>query len=79
MAREDLLAKLQDIFVDVFDDEAIAITEDSSADDIEEWDSFMHISILAAVQTEFDIKFGVEEIAAMKNIHDMLDAIEGKL
>lgn len=79
MQKEELIKKLQEIFVDVFGDTNIEINENTNADDIEEWDSLTNISILAAVQDEFSVSFDIDEIVAMKTVGEMVEAIMGKL
>ena len=76
---DNLMKKLEVIFRDVFDDDSICLTESTNAKDIEEWDSLTHISILASVQDEIGVSFDMDEISAMKNVGDMMKAIEGKL
>ena len=49
MSREEVFVKLNEVFRDVFDDEEITVTDGTTADDIEEWDSLEHINLLAAV------------------------------
>lgn len=79
MGKDELRERLQEIFVDVFDDENITITDETCAEDIEGWDSLAHISILAAVQDEFKVSFDMDEIVAMKNVGEMIDAIRKKM
>lgn len=79
MNTEEIMRKLQDIFIDVFNDKDIYITEKTNAEDIEAWDSLKNISILAAVQDEFSVSFEIDEIVAMKNVGDIINAILGKL
>lgn len=79
MNTEEIMRKLQDIFIDVFNDKDIIITEKTNAEDIETWDSLKNISILAAVQDEFSVSFEIDEIVAMKNVGDIINAIMGKL
>jgi acyl carrier protein len=73
------LDKLQDIFRDIFDKETLVLTRDTSADDIEEWDSLAQINIIVACESEFGVKFDLKDIAALKDVGDMLDLIERKL
>lgn len=79
MERADIMKALEEIFQDVFGDESLTIQEHMNSSDIEEWDSLTHISILAAVQDEFHVSFNIDEITAMKNVGDMVTAIEEKL
>lgn len=79
MSREEILNKLQDIFFDVFGDETIKINEQTSAEDIEAWDSLTNISILASVQDVFSVSFNMDEIVTMNNVKQIVDAIMGKI
>ena len=78
MRREEIGKKLEEIFSDLFDEE-ISLSDQMSPADIEEWDSLMQISILAAVQDEFDVSFEIDEIVAMKNVGDIVAAIREKI
>ena len=78
MRREEIVKKLEEIFSDLFDEE-FSLSDQMSPADIEEWDSLMQISILAAVQDEFDVSFEIDEIVAMKNVGDIVAAIREKI
>lgn len=78
MKKEEIIKKLEEIFSDLFDEE-MSLDEKTSPVDIDEWDSLMQISILAAVQDEFDVSFEIDEIVAMKNVGDIISAIEEKM
>ena len=64
---------------DVFDDESITVTEATTADDIEEWDSLEHINLLAAVEQEFGMKFNMGQVVSMKNVGEMADIIMSQI
>lgn len=79
MTREDILVKINEIFWDVFDDESLEIVESTNADDIEDWDSLTHISLIEAVESEFDFKFAMKDVVGMKNVGEMIDIIEREM
>lgn len=76
MNKDEILAKLQDVFRDCFDDEDIVLTRETSAPDIDGWDSLMHMVLIGAVEDEFKTKFKMKDILAMKNVGDFVDLIE---
>ena len=76
MSREELFVTLNKVFRDVFDDENIVVTENTTADDIEDWDSLEHINLLAAIEQEFGMKFSMGQVVTMKNVGEMADIIE---
>lgn len=75
MNREDVLAKLTEVFRDVFDDEEIELSDKTTADDIEAWDSLEHISLIAAVEKAFKMRFTMREVSGMKNVGEMVDIL----
>ena len=79
MAANEVLTKIKDVMTDVFDVDDIDVTENTSADDIEEWDSLSHIRFIITLERVFKIKFLNEEIAGLKNIGDLARTIEKKL
>lgn len=76
MDRKAIYEKLTEVFVDVFDDEDIVISDTTTAADIEEWDSLTHISLIASVEDEFNIKFDMKSIQGLKNVGEMVNIIE---
>lgn len=79
MSREEVFETLNEVFRDVFDDETITVDDDTTADDIEDWDSLEHINLMAAVESEFGIKFSMGQIMTMKNVGEMADIILQKI
>ncbi|WP_324283369.1 acyl carrier protein [Fusobacterium polymorphum] len=70
--------RLQEIFRDIFDDEKLIITEEMSANDIEDWDSLAQINLIIAIEKEFKVKFRLEEVSNLKNIGEMLELLSKK-
>lgn len=75
MTREEVFERLQPVFRDVFDDEEITVTDETTAADIEDWDSLEHINLVVAVEKEFGFKFNMGEVNTMKNVGAMVDII----
>ena len=79
MNRTEILEKLNEVFHDVFDNNDIVVTEQTNANDIEEWDSLIHITLISAVEDEFDVSFDMKTVVSMKNVGDMFNAIEEQI
>ena len=79
MTQEDILSKVQNIFRDVLDEENISLTSQTTANDIEEWDSLTHIQLVVAIEKSFKIKFTSKEILSWKNVGEMGETIHAKL
>ena len=70
---DQILERLTNVFQDVFDDDSIVLTENSTADDIEEWDSLNQIKIILACEKEFNIKLNARDINTLENVGAMLE------
>lgn len=75
----EIKRRLQEIFIDIFDDEDIVITEEMSAKDLEDWDSLAQINLIIAIEKEFGVKFNLEEVSKLKNVGEMINLIKEKL
>ena len=79
MEKTEILAKLQEIYRDVLDNEDIALTNETTADDIDEWDSLTHVQLVVAIEKDFKIKFTSKEILSWQNVGNLVDCIANKL
>ena len=78
MNREEIYERLNQVFREVFDDEDITVTDATTANDIEDWDSLEHINLIVAVEKAFGIKFNMGEVNHLKNVGEMVDLIIAK-
>lgn len=79
MTTEEIHRRLTEIFVDIFNNNSIVLTRDTTAAHIDDWDSLAQISLVVAIEKEFKIKIGLSELKALKNVGDMLDVIQLKV
>jgi acyl carrier protein len=79
MSHAQILSDLTQIFREVFDDDALVITEETTAKDVPGWDSFMHINLIVACEKFFRVKFKTAEIESLQNVGSLIAVIEAKL
>ena len=75
MTREEVFERLNKVFQEVFDDETIEVNDDTTSEDIDDWDSFEHINLIVAVEEEFSVKIPMGKVVTMKNVGEMADII----
>lgn len=75
MTRKEAFKRLTNVFREVFDDDTIELTDETTSDDIEDWDSFEHINLIVAVESEFNFKIPMGKVVTMKNVGEMVDII----
>ena len=78
MDSKMLYARLNKVFRDVFDDNSITVNPKTTANDIEDWDSLEHITLISAVEKEFKMKFKMGEISSMKNVGEMASIVAAR-
>ena len=75
MTEVEVIAKLEQVFRDIFDEEELIINNETTAEDIEDWDSLAHINLVVSIEKEFDVKFALGELQALRNVGDMVDLV----
>ena len=74
--NKSILSELQEIFRDCFDDNELILETNTSALDIEDWDSLMQITLLITIEKHFKLRFNPEEIQKLNNIGEMVSLID---
>ena len=75
MTKTEVYAKLEEIFRDLLDNEEFKLTKDISMDTLEDWDSLLHITLIAAVEDEFKIHISDDDIPRVKQADILADVI----
>jgi acyl carrier protein len=75
----DTLERVNEVFRDVFDDEELRVSPATTAKDVDGWDSLMHVTLMVKVEKAFGIRFTSFEVAGMKNVGDLVSAIERRV
>lgn len=76
--NQEIMDRLNAIFQDVFDDDSLTVGPNTTAKDVEDWDSLSHITLISAVEDEFRMKFSMKEVVEMKNVGEMISIIEAR-
>ncbi len=72
------LEQLNEVFQEVFEDDDLQVQPKTSAKDIDEWDSLMHVNLVLAVESRFNVRFTSTEVAALKDVGELTDLVEKK-
>jgi acyl carrier protein len=78
METNEIVARLTPIFRDVFDDDALVVSEEMTAADVPTWDSLSNINMIIAVEKAFSVKFSIKDVRALKNVGELLALINKK-
>ena len=75
MKKQDVLCQVQDIFRDVLCNDEIILTNETTANDIDEWDSLSQVVLLAEIQNKYGIRFKAADTIRWSNVGEMIDTI----
>lgn len=75
MNREEVFIKVVDICRDVFEDETLQMSESTTAEDIEAWDSLTHLTLVSELEDAFEVSFTLEEVTGKKNLGELVTAL----
>jgi acyl carrier protein len=74
----ETLERIQSVFRDTFDDDTLVLRPEMTADDVEGWDSLMHINLIYSIEQEFKVRFTTAEVTSLKNVGDLITLVEKK-
>ena len=79
MENAHLYSRLTSIFREVFDDDTIVLTPNTTAADIQDWDSAAHVGLIVSIEERMNVKFKSSELEALHNVGSLVGILEYKL
>lgn len=79
MEKKELMDKLTEIFREVMDNDEIVLTDETTSEDIEEWDSLSHIELIDVIGKELGVKITSMEFRGWENVGEMVESLLQKL
>lgn len=74
-----MLEQVNEVFREVFDESDLTIARETTAADIEGWDSLMHVRLMIAIEKAFRVRFSSSEVASLNNVGELIDVLERKV
>jgi acyl carrier protein len=75
----DTLERLNQVFQEVFDEDDLVVGPSTTAEDVEGWDSLMHVTLMVRVEKAFGVKFTSSQVASLKNVGQLAELLDHKL
>ena len=79
MSEVTVIGRMEVVFQEVFDDDDLRITLETTSEDVEEWDSLSNVRLMIAVENEFDIRIKASEAAKLKNVGELAEFVTAKI
>ena len=78
METEEILHELDTIFRDILKNENITLTPETTAKDVDGWDSLTNMRLITAIEKHYNIRFGLRVILKFKHVGDLCASIQAK-
>jgi acyl carrier protein len=79
MEMNGIKSRLENVFRDLFDNPGLTLTRETTAADVEDWDSLNHVNLIVAIEKAFKIRFTTAEVSGLENVGELIDLIAKKL
>jgi acyl carrier protein len=78
MDKKVIIEKLTPIFREVFSDPNLVLTDELTANDVDNWGSLTHMTMMAEVEQTFGIAFKLKELKKLNTVGELIEAIQTK-
>jgi len=75
MEKLDIQKKLTHVFHKTFNNNDLVLSDDMTANDVDNWDSLTHMILISEIEKDFEIKFKLKELNKMKNVGSLIEII----
>lgn len=75
----NILDKISIIFAEILQHDNFKLTETSTTNDIDGWESATHMMIITEIENQFNIEFELSELWSMKNVGDLVNILKSKI
>jgi acyl carrier protein len=78
LTREELFQGMEEVFEEVLG-RNVELHDETTAADVEGWDSVVHVMLILASERKFDLRFESSEIANAANVGEFVTLLQTKL
>lgn len=78
MTEQDILQRIQTLLQDILEDETIELHPETTANEVDGWDSLSHVQLISAIEKDFKIKLSSREIFKWNNVGEMVSSVASK-
>lgn len=79
MDRKEILSKVTKAVIEIVEHQNFELTETTTANDVDGWESVTHMMIISEIEKEFSIKFKLMDLMNMNNTGDLINSISSEL
>lgn len=79
MESDLIKGKIKDVLVEILEHDNFELHDETTAKDVDGWDSLSHMMIITKVEEKFNIKFKIRDVVKLKNIGSLVSVIKKKI
>ena len=79
MNKEEILNKVSKAFTTVLEHSNFQLTDETTAADVDGWESVTHMMIISEIEKSFNIKFKLMDLMNMNNVGDLVKLIQSEI
>lgn len=79
MTHDEILERVTVMMRDLTEDETLILRDDTTPEEVEKWDSLLHVKLMVTIESDFDLRFDVDELREPENVRDIIMLIQSKL
>ncbi len=76
MTESSTLEQVNDVFRGMFGKDDMVLTRATRSEEVDGWDSLMHVNLVIAMEEHFGIRFQTKDIAFVQNVGELVDLID---
>ena len=77
--REEIFTHIRTIICDILKNDQLVITESTTSQDVDGWDSLTHMLIISEVEKQFQVRINFRELMKITNVGGLISIIEKKM
>jgi len=74
----DIYARLGEILADILDGDDVELRPDTTAADVEGWDSLNNIRFMSEIESVFGVRFTTSELTGLDNVGALVKILEAR-
>jgi len=79
MNKEEIVSTVKAAFVAVLEHENFELKDETTAKDVDGWESITHMMIISEIENMFKIKFKLMDLMNMNNVGDLIKTIQSEI
>lgn len=78
VTKTEIMEGITEVFRDILDNKTLVLQDETTAADVENWDSLNHIDLILAIERKFKVRFTTREVTGLRNVGELAALVQQK-